>query len=337
MTKAKVAQKFRLVFDLDELLVHSYFVSTYNKRNWNREELLSLKAPKKKVIRDPDYGATLTRMRGNVEWKVKTVKRPGLQKFFDNLVSLKQTIETQGVLEQLGLEKELEIVFWTASTKIYADIVLDEILPDALKGSQRLYREHCAVKTVQKGQTVHYKDVTKQFEEQDLRYVLMFDDSSRNLEAIPSNGILCHRWLGDMTREPGEPRFYLDLIYHALEELFMTKIRAVSERGQAFDVRNHSREMECSLREQVKSSGMIEDATAEKTLRGYLSFTMTKSAKKKMKQQNKNKRREKTGSAPCSSEMEMGSSEPAPAPERMSILSFSSSFGPLFKSGKADI
>lgn len=87
------------------------------------------------------------------------------------------------------LAKCCEVVVFTASTRIYADKVLDYLDPDGRLIVHRLYRQHC---TEIAG--CHFKDMRilgRRPED-----VVLLDNNPLALGLTPENGMLCKSWFG---------------------------------------------------------------------------------------------------------------------------------------------
>lgn len=82
-----------------------------------------------------------------------------------------------------------EIVIFTAATKDYADLILDEI-DSGNRISYRLYRDHTSL-----CQNVHLKDLGKIG--RDLTKTIIVDNNKVNFSLHPQNGIAIKSWYGD--------------------------------------------------------------------------------------------------------------------------------------------
>merc|ERR1712224_43930 len=94
-----------------------------------------------------------------------------------------------------------EVVVFTASSRGYADQVLDRLDPEGKCLAARLYREHC---TEVGG--AYLKDVRQLG--RPLSRVVLVDNSPASLALCPSNGIICKGWTAEVT----EDRELLDLL-----------------------------------------------------------------------------------------------------------------------------
>ena len=83
------------------------------------------------------------------------------------------------------------------------------------------------------------------FQEKDLDRVILLDDSKRNFETAPNNGIECLRWMGNLETEPASPPFLISLL-EVIEELITIK-----------DVRTAAKRLEEELKEKVDSSARM--------------------------------------------------------------------------------
>jgi len=130
--------KLNVVLDMDEMLVHAYKVESLHLETNQKGVLVNLRPPKKAVIKQ--YGETSSSKGQIYEVIVHYVKRPGLDEFLEQLVDL-----------------DVNVNIWTNSEKLYADAILNAILPEAFKGNRRYYRGECKVAKKAGGREVFYK------------------------------------------------------------------------------------------------------------------------------------------------------------------------------------
>lgn len=133
MPHTKPGIKKTIIFDLDETLAHCVRVEN--------------------PLRPADVYLNITMMSGAVV-KVGFNIRP----------------YTKECLEQVN--KDFEVVVFTASHKWYADVILDYIDPEGIYIQHRLYRDHC-IKTTD---NVYIKDL-RVFEGRDLKDLIIVDNA----------------------------------------------------------------------------------------------------------------------------------------------------------------
>eukprot|EP00924_Labyrinthula_sp_SR-Ha-C_P007733 snap_masked-scaffold_28-processed-gene-1.20-mRNA-1 protein AED:1.00 eAED:1.00 QI:0/-1/0/0/-1/1/1/0/252 len=196
-------EKLIVVLDLDEVLVHSYhiIVKNYEKRLF--QIALNKKVPKKYIVKK--YGAYMRKKDklGVKEVQVKFVRRPGVENFLSELSKL-----------------DLNVVFWTAGEKLYADCVLDTILPKNLKNNLRLYRKDCRVGNEEKGKKSYFKILSDKFTENELKKLVIVDDNKNNFKSFQENAILAVKWEGIGSEEPVD---YLESILSSIKILINVK------------------------------------------------------------------------------------------------------------------
>mmetsp|Transcript_4783 Transcript_4783/g.5906 ORF Transcript_4783/g.5906 Transcript_4783/m.5906 type:complete len:238 (+) Transcript_4783:193-906(+) len=188
--------KLNVVLDMDEMLVHAYKVESLHLETNQKGVLVNLRPPKKAVIKQ--YGETSSSKGQIYEVIVHFVKRPGLDEFLEQLVDL-----------------DVNVNIWTNSEKLYADAILNAILPEAFKGNRRYYRGECKVAKKAGGREVFYKDLRKYWGDEMDRTVI-FDDNPNNFLVTPQNGYQAVRWEGNLAHEPSD---YMSGIIEIIKEL----------------------------------------------------------------------------------------------------------------------
>uniref|UniRef100_A0A7S3LHB5 Mitochondrial import inner membrane translocase subunit TIM50 n=1 Tax=Aplanochytrium stocchinoi TaxID=215587 RepID=A0A7S3LHB5_9STRA len=201
-----------LVLDMDELLVHAYKVDARDLESNKISNLVHFKHPKKNVINK--FGVKASKTGDTVEVIVDFVKRPGLDEFFEQLAGL----------------NNVSVNIWTNSEPLYADAILDHILPASFRNSApRYYRKHCKTAKAKSGKDIFYKDVRK-FWKKELNRTVIFDDNKNNFVVTPNNGYEAIRWEGVLTKEP---EFYMENMLEIIRKLVVEKdVRKAKEKLQ---------------------------------------------------------------------------------------------------------
>lgn len=229
--------ELKVILDLDEVLVHTYEVTVKSMVTHMKDVIVRKRIPHRRVVEV--YGESVQYRTDNDRklYNVKFVKRPWLTEFLHDL-------------EKLCALKQIRVIFWTASLKEYADSILNRILPQKsiLRSCQRLYRRDCLTKKVvsktnliqiSKSQrfkrgskdiqnlnkfakaigavdVIHYKDLSKVFNEVQMKRAIIIDDSKHNIKNTEVNGILAPKWEGKYSLELAQPSF-LKLVSDLLE------------------------------------------------------------------------------------------------------------------------
>lgn len=89
------------------------------------------------------------------------------------------------------MKKIYEIIVFTASTKEYADIILNLLDPKDEYFSHRLYREHISLSN---------KDIIKDLSKlnRDLSKTIIIDNLHTNFKLQPNNGLHIRSWTNDV-------------------------------------------------------------------------------------------------------------------------------------------
>eukprot|EP00924_Labyrinthula_sp_SR-Ha-C_P013548 augustus_masked-scaffold_5-processed-gene-6.32-mRNA-1 protein AED:0.31 eAED:1.00 QI:0/-1/0/1/-1/1/1/0/263 len=203
--------KLTVVLDLDEVLVHSYDVVLLHHSNSLVTHPLQINPPKKAVVKELGLKLRMATKNKKTEIIIKLVKRPGVDSFLEELSNL-----------------DIDVVFWTASERFYADTILNHILPEKLQASKRFYRSNCNKVVREGGKLVFFKDLRSKFSPEKMRRVIMLDDNKNNFITAPDNGIECLKWTGKFEMEPVD---YLAAVLEQVKLLVNSEDVAASTEG----------------------------------------------------------------------------------------------------------
>eukprot|EP00924_Labyrinthula_sp_SR-Ha-C_P001099 snap_masked-scaffold_7-processed-gene-13.25-mRNA-1 protein AED:0.19 eAED:1.00 QI:0/0/0/1/1/1/2/0/239 len=184
-------EKLTVVLDLDELLFHSYHVVVMDHVEGLYHVAVNKRAPKKTVVRRCGGYVRNQDDQGVKEVQVKFVKRPGAEKFLADLSEL-----------------DVNLVFWTASETLYADSVLETFLPEKLSD--------CRLGVQEDGKMCYYKLLSDKFTENELKRLVIVDDSEKNFRTFKNNAIHAVKWEGLASAEPVD---YLESVLHSIKML----------------------------------------------------------------------------------------------------------------------
>jgi len=121
--------------------------------------------------KEPAHYDHLINFRDNGQsYRMYIQKRPGVDTFLKEL------------------SKMFEICIFTASTKEYADPIIDK-LSISIPHSHRFYRNHCTIKS-----GMYIKDLSRF--NRPISSILLIDNSPVSVKFQPENGIICKTWTG---------------------------------------------------------------------------------------------------------------------------------------------
>eukprot|EP00510_Aplanochytrium_minuta_P000018 CAMPEP_0184028392 /NCGR_PEP_ID=MMETSP0954-20121128/14805_1 /TAXON_ID=627963 /ORGANISM="Aplanochytrium sp, Strain PBS07" /LENGTH=218 /DNA_ID=CAMNT_0026313211 /DNA_START=51 /DNA_END=704 /DNA_ORIENTATION=- len=165
----------KVVLDMDETLVHVHRMTITTPQGklvsqWKSKTAVdtSLKKSSNTIVRTTEPGTENT-------MSIEFIPRPDLREFFEQLQSL-----------------GFKVCIWTAADKVYADAILNRILPRALRKSIPRYYKHDLIQDSSR----FVKDLSSLFSEQEMQRVVLVDDHPWALEVNPLNCIQVPEFVG---------------------------------------------------------------------------------------------------------------------------------------------